>query len=366
VITMIDVATGARYSDRPKRKTGAQLTPDELAVIISAAGRAPSVHNTQPWRFAVQRGAIDLLADSHRQLRIADPDGRELLISCGAALYGMRLGVRKLGYLPAVELLPVPDDPALLARVTAAERATLTAAERELLAAMPHRHTHRGPFDPGPVPARLLDALLADAVDEGAKLTLIEDAGQLDVLASLALLAAGATRSSKVRQAERNQWARPAGDVERDGVSARSWSAARAAPAGAGVGLPLAGLRLPQRDFGQSGLLPAGGSPPAATAILTTPADTRQDWLAAGQALHRVLLRAATRWVFASLYTEPLEIPQIRERIRVLFGLDGVPQMLMQFGRANTAAATVRRPASELLTDAFAQAERRESSDQGP
>ena len=84
------------------------------------------------------------------------------------------------------------------------------------------------------------------------------------------------------------------------------------------------------------------------TAILTTPADSTRDWLAAGQVLHRVLLHAATRWVFASLYAEPLESPQLREQVRVRPGIGGMPQMLLQFGRA-TAAATARRPASELF-----------------
>jgi hypothetical protein len=348
VIIMIDVAAGAR-TERERSKAGAKLTPDDVAMIIGVAGRAPSVHNTQPWRFAIRRDAIDLLADRSRQLRVADSAGRELLISCGAALYGMRLGIRKLGYVADVELLPVAGNSALIARVRAGERAAVTREERELLAAMPHRHTHRGPFDPGPVPVRLLDAMRIDALDEGAQIGLIEDAGQLDALASFALVAAGATISSKARQAERDQWVRPAGGAARDGISARSWSAAPYARVGTGPGMPEAGLRLPQRDFGQSGLLPVGGSPPSVTAILTTPADTRQDWLAAGQALHRVLLRGATRWVFASLYTEPLEIPQIRDRIRTLAGIEGVPQILMQFGRANTAAATARRPASELL-----------------
>jgi nitroreductase len=344
---MIDVATGARNSDRPKTRAGARLTADEVAVVIGVAGRAPSVHNSQPWRFAVRPDAIDLLADRRRQLRVADPDGRELLISCGAALYGMRLGMRKLGYVADVELLPAPGDSAVLGRVRATGRAPATREERDLLAAVPHRHTHRGPFDPGLVPARLLHALLADALDEGAQLTLIENAGQLDALASMARLAGGAMRSSKARQAESDQWLRSLGATERDGISPRSWAAASFD--GARPDLTAGGLRLPQRDFGPAGRLPGGGAAPSATAILTTRADTRQDWLAAGQALHRVLLRAATRWVFASLYTEPLEIPQVRDQIRARFKIDGMPQVLLQFGRANTAAATARRPAGELL-----------------
>ncbi|HEY4853285.1 MAG TPA: hypothetical protein VII22_21055, partial [Streptosporangiaceae bacterium] len=84
-------------------------------------------------------------------------------------------------------------------------------------------------------------------------------------------------------------------------------------------------------------------------AVLSTPGDTPADALRAGQALHRVLLHAASRWVFASLHTQPLELPPVRAEIRVRLALDGEPQMLMQFGRANTAAATARRPADEFI-----------------
>ena len=88
---------------------------------------------------------------------------------------------------------------------------------------------------------------------------------------------------------------------------------------------------------------------PAATAVLITAADGGADWLRAGQALHRLLLHAASTWVFASLHTQALESPPIRGEIRARLALPGFPQMLLQLGRAATAAATARRPAEALL-----------------
>ncbi len=70
------------------------LSAADVAAVVAMAGRAPSVHNTQPWRFAIHDSAIDLLADTSRLLPSIDPDGRELMISCGAALFGLRLGMR--------------------------------------------------------------------------------------------------------------------------------------------------------------------------------------------------------------------------------------------------------------------------------
>jgi hypothetical protein len=336
----------------------AALATDDIAAVIAMAARAPSLHNTQPWKFRVQGDVIELLADCERQLRHLDPTGRELTISCGAALFGLRLGLRRRGYIPAVDLLPDLARPELLARVRIEGRAAATAEETELAAALPHRHTHRGPFTPGEVPARLLTALQLEAAAERSDLILVHDRAQVAGLARLTELAAAQQRADAEIAAELSRWVRPAGSTAKDGVpaAARTFQQAARVESGRRPGHPgpsaFAGepalLRMPPRDFGQPGSEPADGAPPAATTVLTTPGDTAADWLRAGQALQRLLLRAATRWVFASLQSQPLESPGRRGEVRDLLGLAGQPQMLLQLGRANTALATPRRPYSEL------------------
>ena len=315
-----------------------------VTAMLAAAARAPSVHNTQPWRFAVGTHAIDLWADPARKLR-HDVAGREMLISCGAALFGLRLAVRELGYLPAVSLFPEPSRPGLLARVTLGPQAPVTALERRMLAALPHRHTHRGAFDPAAVPAGLLAGLQHDALAEGATLALIDSPGGY---AKLAALVAEATRMQALNAAVREEvlrWTRAPGSPARDGVPAAAFAPGGAAAPG----------YLAQRDFDLGrhlGLLPGSGPdgpPPAATAVLVTLGDSRADWLRAGQALHRVLAHAATAWVSATLHTQPLEVPAVRDLIRARLALPGVAQMLLQFGPAHSGMASPRRPVPDLL-----------------
>jgi hypothetical protein len=330
----------------------AVLTPADVAMVISTAARAPSVHNTQPWKFRVSGDVIELLADPDRLLRVVDPAGRELMISCGAALFGLRLGLRKLGYLPAAELLPDAACPWLAGRVRPAGRAPMTKTEVELAAAVPHRHTHRGAFSPGEIAPRLLTSMAVDAAAEGAEFVVISQTAVIRQLAGLTGRAAAEQQANAELMAELARWVLPAGVDAREGVPA--WArtrlpAGQATPAG-GVGtLP---ARLPQRDFGLPGTEPPDGEPPSVTAALTTTADAPADWLRAGQALHRLLLRAASRWVFASLQTQPLESPRYRAEVRALLALAGQPQMLLEFGRANSAPATPRRPQAELRTNA--------------
>ena len=340
----------------PRNAADPALTHGDIAFLVATAARAPSVHNTQPWKFRVRGNVIELLADPSRQLHQIDPAGRELMISCGGALFGLRLGLRKLGYLPAVVLLPDPAQPGLVARVGPDGRAPMSPAEAELLAALPHRHTHRGPFAPGEIPARLLTEMRLDAAAEGGELVFVEDPALVTELARLVSAAAEQQRASPEIAAELARWVQPPGSQAREGVPA----SARLAPEClAGEDEAQTGeaqreearSRLPQRDFGLPGTEIAGRVPPSATAVLVTDSDNAADWLRAGQALHRLLVRAATRWVFASLQSQPLELPPYRRQVAEKLSLSGYPQMLLQFGRANTALATARRPKAELMTN---------------
>jgi nitroreductase len=323
----------------------ARLLASNARYLIATAARAPSIHNSQPWRFRVDADAVELWADPARKTR-DDAIGREMLISCGAALFGLRLAVRSLGHLPVTDLLPDPSQLRLLARVrvaTGARAIALDELERRMLAAVPHRHTHRGPFLAEPLPPGLLAGLQNDALTEGATLVFVGDGLPADRLARLAAAATRQAGQDCGERAEIRRWTRGPRHPAADGV-----------PAGALVEGPSEAEpgRLPQRDFDLGrdlGLLPGGGAPPAATAVLLTAGDRRADWLRAGQALQRLLLHAASAWVFASLYTQPLENPLTRELIRDQLRLPGDPQMLLQFGRADTAASTPRRPPGEVM-----------------
>jgi hypothetical protein len=323
---------------RPQRMP---IPADQVDYLIATAARAPSVHNTQPWRFRVTRYAVELYADPARRLRV-DPLGREMVISCGAALFGLRLGIRSLGFIPIAELLPRSGRGGLLARLSLGSPHPMDLAERQMLAAVPHRHTHRGPFSAEPLPAGLLTSLQQDASAEGATLALLDrDRGYerlVDIIGT-----AGRTQEADPRaRTDMRTWTRSPGSRARDGVPATAFSPGSDRHRG----------RLSQRDFDlgrKFGQLEASGPVPAATAVLLTPGDSVGDWLCAGQALHRVLAHAATAWVFASLHTEPLESAAIREVISDQLMLPGAPQIILQLGRAHSTRVTARRPPADLI-----------------
>lgn len=329
--------------------TGTSVDPlsERLDFVVGAASRAVSVHNSQPWHFRLAGTSLELRADRSRQLSAADPRGRELTLSCGAALYNARLAIRILGHRVVARLLPTPSDPDLLARLEVTGRVNPTADDRQLFAAIPHRHTHRGAFSTAEVPRDLLVALQDAVLDEGAALHLVEQPGSLRALSDVVAAADRAQRADPAIAAETAAWTAAPGERRPDGVPASAYPA----PGGGQER-----VAFPIRDFavgrGWGSLEPSDSGLSHPVAVLTTNGDQPADWLVAGQALQRMLLHAATRWTFAALFSQPLESPDARMLVRDEVGTAEFPQMVVQLGHSPSAPATPRRPVDDVLDNA--------------
>ncbi len=319
---------------------------ETVRTVIAEAVWAPSVHNTQPWWFSADGQQISLYADAGRRLAVADPDDRELMISCGAALFTARLALRSLGYIPQTRLLPDPARPALVAQVSWEGRAPATDYERRLAAQVRQRRTHRGAFDPVPLSPDLLAALREGAARDGATLRFVADAGQQAALAAAVETAERAMHLDSAYFQELITWTPPPGSPRRDGVPSTSY------PAQAEHTDP----DFPGRDFAHGrgwGVPPLSCAPAHRTAgtvaLLTTPGDAPVDWLNAGQALQRILLIAGTCGVAAAMHSQPLELPWLRDLIRERLAGGGYPQLLLRLGTVIQTSVSVRRPPDEVL-----------------
>src|SRR5438045_3052088 len=132
------------------------MDDSDIKLVVDCASPAPSVHNTQPWQFRATGDGLEVRADRERGLAYLDPSGRQLHLSCGAAVEFARLAVRDIGRDCVVTVLPDPQDADLLARLAVGEPKEPTDTERALAEAMPRRYTDRSPYDDTPVPAELL------------------------------------------------------------------------------------------------------------------------------------------------------------------------------------------------------------------
>lgn len=159
-----------------------------LRQCLEAATAAPSIHNTQPWRFRPRADGIDLFADPGRRLDVIDPCGRALLISLGAALLNLRIAVLAHGRVPRVRLMPDAKDPDHVAAVTFGPATPVSATVRMLAQAIPRRHTNRRPFSNLRIPSEVLTELIEVSTVEGGHLV-VADPGARESVLSLVRLA---------------------------------------------------------------------------------------------------------------------------------------------------------------------------------
>jgi len=311
-----------------------------LAEAARVAGFAPSLHNTQPWRWRVLTDRLELLADRRRQLAATDPDAKLLTLSCGTALHHVRLALAAEGHAVEVRRLPTPSEPDLLAAIVPTGPQQVTGEAMRLVQAIEVRHTDRRPLSETAVPAQALHAIVA-SVAGLARLHILTADQVLE-------LAAAADR---------------AGAVEADDPDIRrelAYWTGRAGPAGTGLPpevLPaeMPNTTVPGRDFGTHGTLPIGpGHDRAAVyAMLYGGDDEPESWLRAGEALSAAWLTATDCGVSVLPLSGAIEVPQTRDVLRrVLAGL-GYPYLVLRLGLADPDVAgpphTPRMPAAQIL-----------------
>ena len=317
------------------------LDPDTIDAALELAVRAPSIHNSQPWRFRVGAGTIQLHVDPTRQLPATDPDGRDRLISCGAALHHLRVALAGLGWQPKTDRLPDPDRPEHLATVEVVPRVS-THADLALAVSIPRRRSDRRGYSTRPVPDHCLAELVRGAAAERVRLHVVHGEARAHLVSAIAD-ADTLQRADPAYVKELARWTgRRTGTA--DGVPSPSF-----APAGTFGDLPVRQFSAPRLH--RSVVAQEDGA--GALIVLGTAADDRMSRLRAGEATSAVLL-AATRMGLATCpLTQPLEIPATREVVREeVLHAELVPQMVLRIGwppdGPNPFPLTRRRPVSDV------------------
>lgn len=320
-----------------------------LRTAVEAAVQAPSSHNTQPWRFRIAGPVLEIFVDPARHLRAIDADGRQQIQACGCALYNARVTVRALGHHDDVTTMFADAvHPELVATLCAGEPHITTESEHALYAAIPRRRTNRRAFLERPVGTAIVDDLAAAAHALGASLVRLEPA-QKHRLAQLVDTADRMQYGDPAFRAELARWLVPTGSRRRDGIpySEKEYGSA----------MPFSRMRAVRSPaLGESlGAIEAAFIDEAPVVIaLGTPADDSSAWLASGQALQAVLLRATNYGLSAAFLNQVLELPDLRYSVATLLPDIGYPQMILRLGYAADSVhhPAPRRPLEEVLEHA--------------
>ncbi|WP_214369173.1 Acg family FMN-binding oxidoreductase [Pseudonocardia sp. H11422] len=292
-----------------------------VRAALELACRAPSVHNSQPWRWGLGQSRVHLHADLHRWLPATDPDGRDLLLSCGAALHHLRIALAALGIRVDVHRIPDPGRPDLLAVLDLSPEPT-GATDLESARAISTRRTDRRPFSSWPVPDDYLDQLTERAAEQGALLRVVSDASTRHTLEEAIAAAAEVQALVPGYATELAMWSgrhssvdgvpaasAPPADERREGPTMRPYTGGE--PAG------------PQQDPRDAAVL----------LVLGTSSDDRLSQLRAGEAMSAVLLYSTTLGLGSSPLSQPLEIGSTRMVLQEQV-LDGTlsPQLVIRVG----------------------------------
>ncbi|KQT94219.1 hypothetical protein ASG49_04780 [Marmoricola sp. Leaf446] len=319
-----------------------EVSPLLLGRLLELACRAPSVQNTQPWRWrATEDDVLELHPDPSRQLLVSDPEGRNLAISCGAVLHHALTAAGALGLRAWVD--PLSPTSGWIARVRFAAGHVPPDA-RATLDGLAQRCTDRRRFTAWPVPDGRLLELAATASGWGAyavPLTGRTDRSRLEVLM-------GRARSVQAADprflAEQQAWVDRGAD---DGVPT-----ADASPPV--TGRPVQHPTRYQPDLVDTAELVRSTE---GLVLLGTTVDDRTAWVGAGQALGALWLAAHRAGLSVVPLSQVVEVPATRRVLQdeVLHG--GLcPQLLVrvgwqQIGRG-TLPRTPRRPLTDVLTHA--------------
>jgi nitroreductase len=265
----------------------AGLDVPQVRAVLAAAAAAPSLSDSRPWRFQCTATDIELHADHDRALPERDPDGRELVLACGAALMNLRLAVHGYDLHPHVRLLPEPDHPTLLASVRPQSLRHATGWEHRLLAAIHRQPGPRDPFARTPVP---------DAVRTELRRAVEVEQSWLAELNSQQL--------TRLRELTRQDATGGAGGAK-TGVGTRVETHTRA--------------RAEHPDG------------PMVVVVGSLHDDTRSR-LRTGQAVQRILLSAAATGLDTEFIREPIAVPGLRAELRGLIGGVLWPQSALRIG----------------------------------
>lgn len=317
---------------------------DQLEFLLGYAVLAPSNHNTQPWLFRINAMDVEVVADRRRALPVVDPDGRELTMSCGAALYNLRIAAEYFGHQYRVEPFPGPADANVVARMHLGLGAETSSEDVLLFQSITRRHTNRQTFRPEAVPEAVLAALADVAQREGVTFQVATGSELRDAVVDH--VAEGDRRqwADKRFREELARWVRPHPEQHTDGIAVHDL--------GVKDWLSFAGpalIRTFDRGSGQAARDRDIALHSPVLAVLWTPDDTPQDWLRAGQALQGVLLRARGEDVWASFLNQPIEVPELRSNLAAALGINGYIQILLRLGYGPEITPTPRRSPREML-----------------
>ena len=334
------------YEDVAARTWGAGPWIDAKGAALSlelvrCATLAPSSHNTQCWRFAIEGPLITVLPDLRRRCPAVDPDDHHLFVSLGCAAENLVQAAWAHGMRPETEFDAGKQ----------AIRVTLTPAKAHvsaLYAAMTLRQSTRGDYDPKPLSNDELGLLERAAHADGVRTLLLTARTDVERVLDHVVQANTLQMGDVAFVKELEHWIRFNGRQAvrtQDGL----YSAA--------TGNPTVPTWLGEWAFGwfytpqsENDKIVRQMRSSAGIAIFAGQSADKPHWVEVGRCYERFALQAAALGIRTALMNQPVEVAAVRPQFAAAFGLEGLrPDLVVRFGRGTALPRSLRRSVQAVL-----------------
>jgi hypothetical protein len=319
---------------------------DKLKFFVKYAILAPSGHNTQPWLFEINDDemSINLYADRTRALPVIDPEDTELIISCGAALENLIVALKYFEYYAEVEFFPSETDNDLLARIKPMIGYEPDADDKKLFNAIKNRHTNRLPFADDTIDGVKLQKLKSAISEENIDMLVIEGEQVREEVIKIIEQGDKIQAANKSFCRELAQWVHPNRTNSKDGIPGYAFGMGDLISFGSPFFI--GNLNWGDIQAGRDRNL-VKGSP--VLAIFESKTNRPIDWLRTGMALEKVLLKASSEGIAASYLNQPIEVEELKDKLKKLLNLKGFPHLIIRMGYGKEVKPTPRRDLEEVI-----------------
>ena len=314
----------------------------EMRDFIRYSTLAANSHNTQPWRFRISTGAIEILPDFSRRIPVVDPDNHHIFASLGCAAENLALAAAARGQTGELRFEPTNEGYVKFSFGTDAT------AGRTLFDAIPFRQSTRADYDGKTVSATDLQTMAATAMVPGVDLVLITDRAQIDRVRDLVIAGNSVQMADTAFVRELKTWLRynPRQAIDAgDGL----FSALTGNPTvPAWLGPYLISMFFSAKAENEKYARQIASS--AGIAVFVSQQDNPEHWVLAGRASQRFALQATALGLKHAFVNQPVEVARFRPDLAALVGMPGRrPDLVMRFGYGAALPYSARKPVEAVL-----------------
>lgn len=332
-------AASPTYEEAVERTWGPIRTGRERLELVRFATLAANSHNTQPWTFSVAEDRITIRPDFARRCPAVDPDDHHLFVSLGCAAENL---------VHAAEAMGLRAEPDFAGDSIVVRLAGGTAKRSPLFSAITERQCTRANYDGRPVDNEALRLLERACVEPGVSAIALTDRARMKVVGDYVEQGNSAQMRDKAFMTELTDWLRFSkadAVAHMDGL----FSAASGNPVlPAWLARPL--LRFVFTESGENKKYREQIASSAGILVLSTDANDRRHWIAAGRACQRFALQATALGLKYAFINQPVEVPELRPQFAAYLGL-GVrrPDLVLRFGYGPSLPRSLRRPPEQVI-----------------